>query len=66
MITRIWHGWTTPANAPVYENLLRSELNRNPDLTQALASFPTNGSHGCAPSGGIFSDSSSPAATCSR
>jgi hypothetical protein len=26
MITRIWHGWTTPANAPVYENLLRSEI----------------------------------------
>jgi hypothetical protein len=26
MITRIWHGWTTHANAPVYENLLRSEI----------------------------------------
>jgi hypothetical protein len=26
MITRIWHGWTTPANAPVYEKLLRSEI----------------------------------------
>jgi antibiotic biosynthesis monooxygenase (ABM) superfamily enzyme len=26
MITRIWHGWTTPANAPVYENLLLSEI----------------------------------------
>lgn len=26
MITRIWHGWTTPANAPVYENLLRTEI----------------------------------------
>ena len=26
MITRIWHGWTTPANAPVYESLLRSEI----------------------------------------
>jgi hypothetical protein len=26
MITRIWHGWTTPANAPIYENLLRSEI----------------------------------------
>jgi hypothetical protein len=24
MIARIWHGWTTKANAPVYENLLRS------------------------------------------
>ena len=26
MITRIWHGWTTPTNAPVYENLLLSEI----------------------------------------
>jgi len=26
MITRVWHGWTTPANAPVYESLLRSEI----------------------------------------
>jgi hypothetical protein len=26
MITRIWHGWTTPANAPVYENLLLTEI----------------------------------------
>jgi hypothetical protein len=26
MITRIWHGWTTPANATAYENLLRSEI----------------------------------------
>ena len=26
MITRVWHGWTTPANAPVYESLLRSEV----------------------------------------
>jgi hypothetical protein len=26
MITRIWHGWTTPANAPVYEKLLRAEI----------------------------------------
>jgi len=26
MITRIWHGWTTPSNAPVYENLLLSEV----------------------------------------
>jgi hypothetical protein len=26
MITRIWHGWTTPTNAPVYENLLRTEI----------------------------------------
>lgn len=26
MITRIWHGWTTHANAPVYEALLRNEV----------------------------------------
>ena len=26
MITRIWHGWTTPANAPVYEQLLLTEI----------------------------------------
>jgi hypothetical protein len=26
MICRIWHGWTTPENADVYEALLRSEI----------------------------------------
>ncbi len=26
MVTRIWHGWTTPENADVYENLLKSEI----------------------------------------
>jgi heme-degrading monooxygenase HmoA len=26
MIIRIWHGWTTPANADVYEKLLLSEV----------------------------------------
>jgi len=26
MICRIWHGWTTPANADAYEGLLRSEI----------------------------------------
>ena len=25
-IKRIWHGWTTPENADVYEALLRSEV----------------------------------------
>lgn len=25
-IKRVWHGWTTPQNAPVYENLLHSEV----------------------------------------
>jgi len=26
MIARIWHGWTTPANAPKYEALLLGEV----------------------------------------
>lgn len=26
MIARIWHGWTTTANAVAYENLLRTEI----------------------------------------
>jgi heme-degrading monooxygenase HmoA len=26
MINRIWHGWTTPANADTYENLLKEEI----------------------------------------
>jgi heme-degrading monooxygenase HmoA len=26
MITRIWHGWTSPANAQAYEDLLRTEI----------------------------------------
>jgi antibiotic biosynthesis monooxygenase (ABM) superfamily enzyme len=26
MVSRIWHGWTTPANAPIYERLLLSEI----------------------------------------
>ena len=26
MIGRIWHGWTTPGNADVYEALLREEI----------------------------------------
>jgi heme-degrading monooxygenase HmoA len=26
MISRIWHGWTSPANADVYEALLRHEI----------------------------------------
>lgn len=25
-IKRIWHGWTTPENGDVYENLLRDEV----------------------------------------
>ena len=26
MISRIWHGWTTPANADAYETLLRTDV----------------------------------------
>lgn len=26
MISRIWRGWTTPANADAYERLLRNEI----------------------------------------
>jgi len=26
MIVRVWHGWTTAANADVYEALLREEI----------------------------------------
>ena len=26
MIQRIWHGWTTPDNADIYENLLKEEI----------------------------------------
>jgi hypothetical protein len=26
MISRIWHGWTKPSNADVYESLLKNEI----------------------------------------
>ncbi|MFQ5836847.1 MAG: antibiotic biosynthesis monooxygenase, partial [Candidatus Bathyarchaeia archaeon] len=26
MISRVWHGWTTPANADAYEAILKSEI----------------------------------------
>ena len=26
VISRVWHGWTTPANADAYESLLKSEI----------------------------------------
>ena len=26
MISRIWHGWATPANADAYESLLKNEI----------------------------------------
>ncbi|HEY3011713.1 MAG TPA: hypothetical protein VGJ36_03115 [Gemmatimonadales bacterium] len=28
MISRIWHGWTSPENADAYESLLRDEIFR--------------------------------------
>ncbi|MBN1659538.1 MAG: antibiotic biosynthesis monooxygenase [Anaerolineae bacterium] len=28
MISRVWHGWTVPANADAYESLLRHEIFR--------------------------------------
>jgi heme-degrading monooxygenase HmoA len=34
MICRIWHGWTSPANADAYEELLRSEIFRGIALLQ--------------------------------
>jgi heme-degrading monooxygenase HmoA len=29
MISRVWHGWTTPENADAYEGLLKSEIFQN-------------------------------------
>jgi heme-degrading monooxygenase HmoA len=26
MICRVWHGWTTHANAEIYENMLKQEI----------------------------------------
>ena len=26
MVARIWHGWTKPADAKAYENMLRNEI----------------------------------------
>lgn len=38
MITRIWHGWTTPQNADAYERLLRSEIFQG-IVTRHIAGF---------------------------
>ncbi len=32
MISRVWHGWTTPTNADTYETLLKTEI--FPDIQQ--------------------------------
>jgi len=26
MVSRVWHGWTTPENADTYENLLKTDI----------------------------------------
>jgi antibiotic biosynthesis monooxygenase (ABM) superfamily enzyme len=40
MISRIWHGWTTPENADAYERLLREEI------FQGIAARGIAGYHG--------------------
>lgn len=40
MILRIWHGWTTPANADAYEHLLRTEIFPG-ILARGIAGFRT-------------------------
>jgi antibiotic biosynthesis monooxygenase (ABM) superfamily enzyme len=40
MIGRVWHGWTSPANADAYERLLREEVFRG------IASRAISGYHG--------------------
>jgi heme-degrading monooxygenase HmoA len=37
-ISRVWHGWTTPANADAYEALLREEIFPG-ILSRAIAGF---------------------------
>jgi hypothetical protein len=38
MISRIWHGWTTPENADRYESLLKTEIFPG-ILTRKIAGF---------------------------
>ena len=40
MIFRIWHGWTTPENADIYENFLKKEI------FPTIASKNISGYHG--------------------
>ncbi len=47
MISRIWHGWTVPANADAYEALLKSEIfggigNRRIDGYRGIQLFRRN------------------------
>jgi hypothetical protein len=47
MISRIWHGWTTPLNADAYEALLKSEIftgiqNRNIEGYRSIQLFRRN------------------------
>ncbi len=40
MIARIWHGWTKPADAKAYENMLRNEI------FPSIAGLKISGYHG--------------------
>jgi len=40
MIARIWHGWTKPADAKAYENMLRNEI------FPSIAGLNISGYHG--------------------
>ena len=31
MYCRLWHGWTTPQNAPIYEKMLKEEIFKSID-----------------------------------
>jgi hypothetical protein len=47
MISRIWHGWTTPSNADAYESLLKEEIfvgiqNRRMDGYRGIQLFRRN------------------------
>jgi hypothetical protein len=42
-ISRIWHGWTTPANADIYENLLETAI--FPDILARDAVKVSAGDH---------------------
>jgi hypothetical protein len=49
MIARLWHGWTTPENADVYENLLKTEI--FPGI--AAKALPATGASGCSGAHGM-------------
>lgn len=47
MISRIWHGWTDPANADAYEEMLRSVAlpGIEPGARKLLSRFDERVSH---------------------